>query len=36
MLDKGRLVEDGSHAELFAESPTYAELFSLQQTTYTP
>jgi ATP-binding cassette subfamily B protein len=35
VLDKGRLVEVGSHAELLAESATYAELFSLQQTAYT-
>lgn len=35
VLDKGRLVEVGSHEELLAKSATYAELFSLQQTAYT-
>lgn len=34
VLDKGRLVEVGSHEELLAESATYAELFALQQTAY--
>lgn len=34
VLDKGKLVEFGSHEQLLAQSATYAELFSLQQTAY--
>ncbi|MBR7837261.1 ABC transporter ATP-binding protein [Actinospica durhamensis] len=34
VLDKGRLVEVGSHEELLAKSATYADLYSLQQTAY--
>ena len=34
VLDKGRLVEVGSHEQLLADSETYAELYSLQQTAY--
>ncbi|MBR7826342.1 ABC transporter ATP-binding protein [Actinospica sp. MGRD01-02] len=34
VLDKGRLADAGTHEELLAASPTYAALYSLQQTAY--
>jgi ATP-binding cassette subfamily B protein len=34
VLDKGRLVEHGTHTELMAEGGMYAELFSLQASAY--
>ena len=34
VLEKGRLVEDGSHEELLALGGRYAELFSLQAEGY--
>jgi ATP-binding cassette subfamily B protein len=34
VLDKGRLVEQGSHAELMAASGLYSELFTLQAQAY--
>ena len=34
VLDKGRLADAGTHDELLAGSPTYAALYSLQQTAY--
>jgi ABC-type multidrug transport system fused ATPase/permease subunit len=34
VLDGGRIVEEGSHAELVARGGTYAELFSLQASAY--
>ncbi|HEY5454793.1 MAG TPA: ABC transporter ATP-binding protein [Acidothermaceae bacterium] len=35
VVDRGRLVEAGSHAELIALGGTYAELFNLQASAYT-
>ena len=34
VLDDGRIVEAGSHAELMARSGVYAELFALQASAY--
>ncbi|HKP18207.1 MAG TPA: ABC transporter ATP-binding protein, partial [Gaiellaceae bacterium] len=34
VLDGGRIVEEGSHAELIARDGTYAELFGLQASAY--
>jgi ATP-binding cassette subfamily B protein len=34
VLDGGRIVESGSHAELMARAGVYAELFGLQASTY--
>jgi ATP-binding cassette, subfamily B, bacterial len=34
VLDRGRVVEAGSHAELMAESGIYAELFTMQASAY--
>jgi hypothetical protein len=36
VLEAGRLVEAGSHEELLAAGSTYAELYSIQQTAYSP
>ncbi|MFC0531776.1 ABC transporter ATP-binding protein [Phytohabitans kaempferiae] len=36
VLDKGRLVESGSHAELMARGGRYAELYGIQATAYSP
>ncbi|PNG23734.1 hypothetical protein C1J00_02260 [Streptomyces cahuitamycinicus] len=35
VLEKGRLLNIGSHDELLATSTKYSELFSVQQTAYT-
>jgi ATP-binding cassette, subfamily B, bacterial len=35
VLDQGRIIEHGSHAQLMAASGTYAELFALQAAAYT-
>jgi ATP-binding cassette subfamily B protein len=35
VLDRGRLIEQGSHAELMASSTHYRELFQLQASAYT-
>jgi ATP-binding cassette, subfamily B, bacterial len=34
VLDEGRVVEEGSHAELVARGGLYAELFALQAEGY--
>ena len=34
VLNEGRLVEAGTHAELLARGGTYAELFTLQASPY--
>jgi len=36
VLEAGRLIEAGSHEDLLAASSTYAELYSIQQTAYSP
>lgn len=34
MLDRGRIVEDGSHEDLMRRDGLYAELFTLQAAAY--
>jgi ATP-binding cassette subfamily B protein len=34
VLDEGRVVERGSHAELVARGGTYADLYSIQASSY--
>jgi ABC-type multidrug transport system fused ATPase/permease subunit len=34
MFEKGRIVEEGSHADLVAQGARYARLFSLQAEGY--
>ncbi|CAM5289029.1 ABC transporter ATP-binding protein OS=Streptomyces alboniger OX=132473 GN=CP975_31680 PE=4 SV=1 [Streptomyces alboniger] len=34
VMDRGRLVEQGTHQELMARESKYSELFSIQETAY--
>lgn len=35
VMDQGRIIEQGTHADLMARQGTYAELFSMQARAYT-